>query len=164
MYISAATIPPNDWRIPFGNLAGDAWAGAIAKDAQAHGRNIKQTKRDRPLTVSGVGKGNEGANFNGALPVAFKSTDGTYKSGVMDTPIIRNSELPGLLGLKSLEKLRAVIDFTTGKMYLMGPGDPEFDFPPGTECFQLERAPSGHLLLPCHRYQGFDEQQATGGL
>ena len=42
------------------------------------------------------------------------------------------------------------------QLHLCGPG--EYDLatllPPGTDSFQLEVAPSGHLVLPCCEYEG----------
>eukprot|EP00974_Lingulodinium_polyedra_P060530 5835685-Lingulodinium_polyedra.AAC.1 len=43
---------------------------------------------------------------------------------------------------------RAVIDIVNRKLYLCGPGDIKVELPPGSQTFQLEQSPSGHLLLP----------------
>ena len=50
---------------------------------------------------------------------------------------------------------RAVLDFTTLEMHFLGPGDSKVNqsLPPGTDSFQLEIAPSGHLVLPCSEFQ-----------
>ena len=73
---------------------------------------------------------------------------------MLTIPSIANSDLPGLLGLQSLRKNRAVLDFTTLRLHFCGPGDNEMEksLPPGTDSFQLELAPSGHLVLPCCEY------------
>ena len=67
-----------------------------------------------------------------------------------------NSDLPGLLGLEALRDNRALLDFTTNRLYFCGPGDIRIEkaVPPGTECFQLEVAPSGHIVLPCCEFAG----------
>ena len=41
------------------------------------------------------------------------------------------------------------------KLHFCGPGDIKIEpgLPPGTETFQLETAPSGHLVLPCCEYE-----------
>ena len=59
--------------------------------------------------------------------------------------------MPGLLGRMALTNNRAVWDFITDKLYFLGPGDYDLlrALPPGTDMFQLERAPSGHSVLPC---------------
>ena len=66
-----------------------------------------------------------------------------------------NSDLPGLLGLTALRKNRAVLDVSTLCLHFCGPGDIEVDkaLPPGSESFQLEVAPSGHIVLPCCEFQ-----------
>lgn len=76
------------------------------------------------------------------------------------------SLLPGLLGLTALENRRSILDLVNNHLHFLGPGD--FDLlqalPAGTESFQLKHAPSGHLLLPCNKFEAFDKQQANGTL
>ena len=59
---------------------------------------------------------------------------------------------------------RAILDFNTLKLYFQGPGDRDIEqhLPAGTDAFQLEVAPSGHLVLPCCEYQpGSTSQENT---
>ena len=53
-------------------------------------------------------------------------------------------------------KNRAVIDFDKMLMYFVGPGDYDLSrsLPPGTDCYQCELAPSGHLVIPCCEHDG----------
>ena len=85
--------------------------------------------------------------------------DDKLVKGVFSTPAVANSDLPGLRGLTALRDNRAVLDFTTLKLYFFGPGDVRMSeaIPPGTDVFQLEVAPSGHIVLPCCEY-GNQEQ------
>ncbi len=48
----------------------------------------------------------------------------------------------------------------------MGPGDYDLAkaVPPGSDCIGLKTAPSGHLLLPIDKYDGFDHREQQGGL
>ena len=88
-------------------------------------------------------------------PLALKPHEGGEAvQAVMNIPAVAKSDLPGLLGLTALKNNRAVLDFTTMKLHFCGPGDIEMPkaLPPGTETFQLETAPSGHLVLPCCEY------------
>ena len=66
-----------------------------------------------------------------------------------------NSDLPGLLGLDSLIANRAVNDFAKLRVYFAGPGKYDLDkaLPPGTDTFKAERAPSGHMEIPCCEYK-----------
>ena len=140
-----------------GNLSGDRWAKSVAQAAARNGRVPKYEKRDRPLQVSGVGKGAQTAPYDCMLPIALQSAEeGKAVQGMVKTPTVANSDLPGLLGCASMIQSRAILDFATLKLYFAGPGDYNLDkaMPPGTEVFQCERAPSGHILLPCCSYPG----------
>jgi len=147
-----------------GNLGGGPWTGSVAQAAQQHGRKPSQTKRDRPLRVSGVGNGSQTANYNVTLPVCLEKMDGQFTSGTFETPAITDSHIPGLLGLNSLSSRRAVLDMHTRRLHFLGSGDYRLEtaMPQGTESYQLLTAPSGHLLLPCGRYNEFDRQQTNG--
>ena len=138
-----------------GNLCGDKWAKSIAQLAARNGKCPTYEKRTRPLSVSGVGHGSQAAPYDCTLPISLRQADNqTVSTGTVTTPAVANSDLPGLLGLNALRKNRAVIDFSTMKMYFAGPGncDLERAMPPGTSCFQCELAPSGHMVLPCCEY------------
>ena len=71
--------------------------------------------------------------------------------GKLVTPTVSKSDLPGLLGLSALTKNRGILDFKTMELHFCGPGDYDLlkALPPGTDTFQLELAPSGHMVLPC---------------
>ena len=58
------------------------------------------------------------------------------------------------MGLKALRDNRAVIDFGKLEMYFLGPADYELEqaMPPGTDCMQLDLAPSGHMVLHCSEF------------
>ena len=79
-------------------------------------------------------------------------------------PSIRGSQLPGLLGLKALTSNRAILDCVTKRLYFLGPGNYDLMqiLPAGTKAFDLETAPSGHLVLPITHYNDFDMQQRDG--
>jgi hypothetical protein len=47
---------------------------------------------------------------------------------------------------------RALLDLTSLQLHFIGPGNLQLDLPAGTDSFQLEVAPSGHLVLPCGNY------------
>ena len=91
-------------------------------------------------------------NYDCHLPVALRNrtTEQTTR-GELSLPAVQGSEMPGLLGKNSLTKNRAVWDFVEDKLYFLGPGDYDLMkmLPPGTDIYQLERAPSGHSVLPC---------------
>ena len=150
-----------------GNLCGDKWAKSVAQAAARNGKNPSYEERAKPLNVSGVGHGSQSAPFDCSLPISLKQVDGlTVTSGKVTTPAVSNSDLPGLLGLTALRKNKAIIDFSTMKMYFTGPGNYDLDraLPPGTDCFQCELAPSGHMVLPCCEYDDKPAQHSDGEL
>ena len=61
----------------------------------------------------------------------------------------------GLLGFTALRKNKAILDFNTLRLHFCGPGEYELEkeVPPGTDTYQLEVAPSGHIVLPCFEFQ-----------
>ena len=148
-----------------GNLCGSRWAEKVALTAKRAGLKPKFQRRETPLTVSGVGNGSQSCRYDCALPVSLRLADQPDKAstGTLTIPSISNSDLPGLLGLQSLRKNRAVLDFNTLCLYFCGPGDSEMEksLPPGTDKFQLELAPSGHLVLPCCEYGGSSSTTAS---
>ena len=66
-----------------------------------------------------------------------------------------------MLGLLALINNRAVIDYNKMMVYFLGPGeyDLEKGMPAGTEKFQAERSPSGHMVLPCCEYNHSSKEE-----
>ena len=86
-------------------------------------------------------------------------TDGSAIDGHFTAPCIKGSQLPALMGLQTLIDKRAVIDFGTRQMHFVGPGGVKIDLGSGSSTFQLEHAPSGHLVLPCDHFERYDEKK-----
>ena len=104
------------------------------------------------MSVGGVGTGCQTAEYDAKVPIALRRTDGTVREAVYTAPMVKDSELPALLGLQSLMDNRAILDMRTQQLHFLGPGDCELNLPPGTDSYQLEQAPSGHLMLPCSEF------------
>ena len=139
-----------------GNLCGDKWAREVAKMAAHNGHKPSYEKRPRPLKVCGVGNGSQECQYDCTLPVAVRPESNNQANiGNLTIPAVSNSDLPGLLGLTALRKNRAILDFNTLRLYFCGPGDYDLDkeTPPGTDTYQLEIAPSGHIVLPCCEFE-----------
>ena len=129
----------------------------LFRSAGNSGQRPKYEKRAKAVKVSGVGDGSQECHYDCKLPVSFPQKDGRAPApAVLNTPAVANSSLPGLLGLAALRKNRAILDFTTLQLHFCGPGDVYVDrhLPPGSESFQLELSPSGHIVLPCCEYEG----------
>ena len=68
-------------------------------------------------------------------------------------------DLPGLLGLKSLEQERAILDCGARMLHLVGKGDAQLQLPPGSLSIPLRKAPSGHLVMVIDEYDKVSEQK-----
>ena len=145
-----------------GNLCGDRWAKEVALMAKANGRHPTHHLRERALQVSGVGNGSQKCHYDCDLPVAIRPVgQGKLQNGVLKVPAVADSDLPGLMGLTALKKNKAILDFNTLMLYFCS--DTQYNLerllPKRTDCYQLETAPSGHLVLPCCEYKfGGDSQ------
>ena len=133
---------------------------AAAVVAAQNSRKPKSVQRQRPLKVSGVGNGSQQCKFDCCLPVALKRTDGSTVEGTFTAPTVGDSsELPSLLGLQTLIDNKAILDFGTRQLHFIKNGAATIDLPSGSSTFQLEHAPSGHLVLPCSNFQEAEEQR-----
>ena len=154
----ALLIDPGSW----GNLAGSQWTRRTAALAIRHDKKVSQVERERPLNVSGVGKGAEKCTHDVAVGIAVKTTDGRSVEGTFTTPTVNESSLPALLGLQTLIHLGAILDFRTKQLTFTGPGGTKISFSPGSDTFQLFQASSGHLMLPCCQYGVAKSNVETG--
>ena len=77
-------------------------------------------------------------------------------TGECTAPMVAQSELPALWGLRSLRNLCALIDFHGEKVIFVGAGGYSIDLSPGSTVHAPERARSGHLLLPVTVYTQSD--------
>ena len=102
----------------------------------------------KPMSVQGVGNGSQQCTWETHIPAAVRLDDGTFAKMEYRSPFVPQSDLPALLGLRTLMNHGAVIDCRNKKLYLCGPGDAEIQPPPGTMVCSLEQSPSGHLILP----------------
>ena len=130
----------------YGNLVGAHW---LQEAGLAAGQTPALTRRDMPLQVGGVGKGAQVCQDDCRLPIALTRSDGSVTTGSFTSPVVQHSACPALLGLRSLQENRAILDLEKKQLHFVGPGEPTLVLPPGSETFQLESAMSGHLLLPC---------------
>ena len=59
------------------------------------------------------------------------------------------------MGLTALRRNKAVIDFAKMEMHFCGEADYDLEMalPEGTHTFNLELAPSGHIVVPCSDFK-----------
>ena len=58
-----------------------------------------------------------------------------------------------MLGLRSMEQQRALVDTRGQALILPGPGEIEIALPPGSVVVPLEKAPSSHLVMVIDDYE-----------
>ena len=142
------------------NLSGETWAKSAAAVCRRNGYTPSQEKLAKPLAVQGVGHGSQQCTWQTIIPAAVAHEDGKYSLTRYTSPCVPGSDLPALLGLKSLMDHGAIIDCRNRTMYLCGPGDAVITPPPGTQKPKLEQAPSGHLVLPISEFGKYKEYVA----
>ena len=122
------------------NLVGDRTIKAMSEQS---GKKIQYKKLLTPMAVEGVGKGGQTADQAGCVPIGLEGSEGTFTA-----PIIPDSDLPPLLGMRTLEGRKAILDCGNRRLILPGPGGVHLHLSPGSLVFELEKSPSGHLILP----------------
>ena len=138
-------VDPGAWT----NLWGKVVARALTKRALDNGHDPEQTKMRQPLAIQGVGNGSQQCQWQLTCPIAAPHADGQSHLHKITAPIVEGSgeNLPGLLGLRSLEELRGIMDCGNRKLYFPGPGEVQIILPPGSVEIPLHKAPSGHLVM-----------------
>ena len=138
------------------NVCGERWARELAQQASEHNQSTTWCTRhsSRAPQFSGIGHGTRKAILDVSLPTAMESADGQRRTGTYEAPCLQDSDIPGVIGLKALEENGALLDIAHNKLYFVGQGYCNLiaHLPPGTECFDLHKSSSGHLVLPTDHY------------
>ena len=136
------------------NLVG---AKTAERMQQIVGTSSKKLRMDKSLSVEGVGKSAQVASTAQRLALRLQTDEGESVSGTYTAPTIEDSELPPLLGLRSLKGFKAILDMGSNKLIIPGPAGCEIQRSPGTVAYDLEVSDSGHLILP------IDQVSNSGG-
>jgi hypothetical protein len=126
------------------DLCGDRWASRVEALAAAAGQGTSWVKIPK-VTVEGVGTGADEITDQVRLPVC-------YSDGVVDSfnaIVSSDSDLPALSGLIGLTKNSGIVDCGNDQLIYPGPGGIKYTLSPGSRVYKLQRAISGHLLMPC---------------
>ena len=106
--------------------------------------------------VNGVGKGSTPCYEQATIPIAVQyddqpATATEYRTNVAEAP---GANLPAILGLKSMQDKDTVLILRRGQEILAmpGPGGYKIEWSPGTKLLPITSAPSGHLVIPCDKY------------
>ena len=131
------------------NLVGSQWVGRASEVAKLAGHGCAWHKLKRMLSVEGVGQKANEAVDGVVVPICLE--DGAV--GTFTSAVIPDSELPALLGLCSISKLKGLIDTHHKQIIFIGPGGYKLSLSPGSKVYQLHSAPTGHLMLPCQEWK-----------
>ena len=132
----------------YDNLCGSKWAESITAAAQAYNLHPNMFTLSKAIGVEGVGKEAQAVTQGISAPVAM---DSDASISTYTAPCVKDSYLPALLGLKTLEAREGVLDTRVKERKLyMGPV--QIVPLPGRIVHHLEKAPSGHLILPCDAF------------
>ena len=88
-------------------------ARSLANRSLESGHKPEQSNMERPLDIQGVGHGSQQCQWQMNCPIAIKNEAGETKLHKLTAPIVEGrggEDLPGLLGLRSLEHERAILD------------------------------------------------------
>ena len=144
-------VDPGAWT----NLMGADLIRTLIQRAQKNGHNPIQRKMP-VMDIAGVGEGAQKCEWSVELPIASTHGDGQAHLHKISMPIVEGKsgdQLPGLLGLKSLEAERAIMDTGGQMLYFPGPGKVEISLPPGSIAIPLHKAPSGHQCIVVDDYE-----------
>ena len=153
-------VDPGAWT----NLVAQVLARKVAQRALANGFEPRQAQMDQTLQVAGVGRGTQDCHWKMEVPIAIPQ-DGKAKLHRLSSPIVEGTgaNLPGLLGLDSIQRNRGILDTGERKRLIFpGPGEIQMILPPGTIQIPFEKAPSGHLVMVIDAYEQL--KPAKGGL
>ena len=131
------------------NIIGRNTLGEFAGPAE----DVKMTRRDTRLEVTGVGNDAAICDFTTELPIAvqFEECEPTLETFVTNVADGCGEDLPAILGSRSMQEKDAVLLLRKGKeiLALPGPGGYKIEWSPGTKLLPMQPAPSGHLVIPC---------------
>jgi hypothetical protein len=129
----------------WGNLVGALWVKRVRTRAALFGHGCQFQKLQRVLSVEGVGQNANSTSDEVTMPICLP--DGDVCS--YTAPVLEDSELPALLGLKSLSEKRCIIDTFNRRLIFVGEGGYKLQLSPGSKTYPLHSAATGHLMLQC---------------
>ena len=110
----------------------------------------------KPMKVSGVGK--HAQDVTHGVIVTGRTETGIDIS--YTTPVVPDSPIPALYGLKSMEKNLTVLDVRPDQQLMYIGGDMKVTPGPNTTIIQMHKATSGHLMIPITKYDAQSSNQS----
>ncbi len=139
------------------NLIGSNTEKKFAAASMGHGMEHTYVARNQRLYVNGVGTDSATCDYQVTMPIAVKfeehpATQESYKANVADGC---GADLPAIFGSTSMQEKDSVLILRKGKEMIAfpGPGGYKIEWSPGTKLLPMTHAPSGHLVIPCDRFE-----------
>ena len=131
------------------NLTGDDWVKRVRRICAVYGLDVINKPLENELSVGGVGKGSQTCTETADVPIALADGGG----GNYLSPVVRNSQMPALLGNKTMTRMRTILNLGDGKFIIPGPGAVVIKLPPNSRVLDMEMSDSGHWMLPITEYK-----------
>ena len=131
------------------NMTGDRCIKRIAACATQNGHGCTTLPLKNSLKIEGVGSGSNSCTHESTVAIALADGEIAHYRA----PVVQESDLPALLGLDSMERRRTILDLVHGKLIEVGPGPFKLELPPGSRVLQMQKSPTGHLMLPCSEWK-----------
>ncbi len=154
---------------------------AVAKAGQRYGHEWNEVPRQHPLFIHGVGNGSQRCDHDitlaaaavGGVAIRIAAGYSQQEQETESAKLVRitspicggtGQDLPGLLGLRTIEANNGVIETAGGRAFMTfpGPGGYTITWAPGAMHIPLEKAATGHLCVELDHYDKLPVN--TGGV
>lgn len=105
--------------------------------------HVRTSKLGHAISIEGVGTNPD--RCEEAIRVPWHIVDG--ESATFEAPVIPNSSVPALFGMRSLAAKRAVVDVSAKTLTFPGPGKVQIVFSPGKSHIQTRGDPNGSFAF-----------------
>jgi hypothetical protein len=111
------------------------------------------------MNIDGVGKESSQCSQSAVVPIVL--ADG--RLATYTAPLLDDSHVPSLLGLKSMTAHRVLLDLVNDQYIMTGPGGFQLKLSPGSHVIAMKRAPTGHLMLPASSWDSLQGSNTQSG-
>jgi hypothetical protein len=147
------------------NLIGKNTEREFSDVSKKYGHKPTYIQRKRRLHVNGVGTDSAYCDHEVVAPIAVKYEDRDATKEIYRANIAEGcgENLPAIYGLDSMQDKDSVIILRRGKEMIVfpGPGGYKIEWSPGSRLLPMKPAPSGHLVIPCDKYDTLNNVKGT---
>jgi len=140
------------------DLSGSEWVRRMETLVAFFGYKVLWQMLAIPKNVSGVGDRAKTCTQRAVVPLGLENGD----LSVYAPSVIPHSEVPPLMGLRTMSALHVYFGTEFGRFVMIPPGtDDQIKWPAGTKIIQCKPAPSGHWLLIASAFAKKENDGAT---